>query len=186
MHRGFTLIELLTTLAVVAALAAIAAPPLLGFIQSARLRSAANTLQADFQLARREAIKRNQPVLVCPVGAAGTPLVCGTNWTLGWMICYRVQGTTSATASDFNQCDSPVSADDPNPFVKRAALESTLVATGLPTTAPFVRFNANGSQGVQNSTTGLSFTLKGSWANSKVYTWTIPPPGNISMVISEP
>ena len=182
MHRGFTLIELLTTLAVVAALAAIAAPPLLGFIQSARLRAAANTLQADFQLARREAIKRNQPVLVCPVGAALTPLVCGSDWTLGWMVCYRM-GTTSSTASDYDRCDT-AATNDPNPFVKRAALESTLVATGLPTTAPFVRFNANGSQGVLGSTTSLSFTLKGSWSGTKVYTWTVPASGNVTMVIS--
>jgi type IV fimbrial biogenesis protein FimT len=171
--RGFTLIELMVTLAVIAVLAGIAGPQLAAFIQNSRLSSAANLLHADLQFARREAIKRNMPVLVCPVGAAGTPLVCGTAWTSGWMICYRQDST-------YDTCDTGTSANA-NPIVTRGAPDSTLVLAGLPTTAPFVKFNANGTQGAGSA---LSFTVTGNWTGSKTYTLTIPATGNISMKLA--
>ena len=173
--RGFTLVELLITLIVVGVLAGIAAPSMLTFIQSSRLTAAANLLQGDLQLARREAIKRNMAVLVCPVSA--TALVCGAVWTAGWMVCYR----TGTVASDFDRCDA-TSATNPNPIATRAATESTLTLASLPTSAPYVRFTSDGSLGSIGS--ALSFTATGTWSGAKTYTWTIPVTGNISMKLS--
>lgn len=63
---GFTLLELIVTIAIVAILAAIAAPNLSAFISSNRLTSQANDLVADARLARSEAGARGQWVVICP------------------------------------------------------------------------------------------------------------------------
>jgi type IV fimbrial biogenesis protein FimT len=173
---GFTLIELMVTLAVIAVLAGVAGPQLAAFIQNSRLSSGANLIQADLQTTRREAVKRNMSVLMCPVGSVSTPTVCGTAWTAGWMICYR----TGSIASDFDRCDSGTSTNV-NPIITRGAPESTLVLTGLPTTAPFVLFNADGTQSLRSAPAALSFTVKGNWTGTKTYTYTVPATGNVTM-----
>lgn len=61
---GFTLVELLVTLAVLAILLALAVPSFNDLIDRSRLTSAADTLYADLQFARSEAIRNNQNVVV--------------------------------------------------------------------------------------------------------------------------
>lgn len=70
--RGFTLLELLTTIAVVAIVAAVAVPNLRDFIRNNRLTGEANDLLRSIQVARGEAIKRQQDVVMC---ASGDPTV---------------------------------------------------------------------------------------------------------------
>ncbi|HZV94176.1 MAG TPA: GspH/FimT family protein [Caldimonas sp.] len=60
--RGLSLIELAITLAVVAIVAASAAPSLASLIDARRLDAAANELAADVQWVRTEAVARNRPV----------------------------------------------------------------------------------------------------------------------------
>ena len=90
--RGFTLIELMVTLSVFAILAAVAVPNVSGYIVSSRLTSYANDVLAALNLARSEAVRRNQRVIVCPVGASGgvpDTSACvdpgSGNWQ-GWMV----------------------------------------------------------------------------------------------------
>lgn len=114
---GFTLIELMVTVVVVAVMAALAAPSMVQFIYSARLNSAASQFQADLQMARREAIKRNAHVLMCPgttAGACGT----GSDWSSGWLVCYD-------NSVPLNTCDTTVTAD-PNPLRVHGAVDSTV------------------------------------------------------------
>src|SRR5438132_6317143 len=80
--RGFTMVELMITLVLLAVLAGIAAPAMSQFIKASRLNSAANQFQADLQMARREAIRRNTRVLVCPLASLNsTTGLCGTDFT---------------------------------------------------------------------------------------------------------
>lgn len=84
---GFTLMELFTTLLVVGVLTAIAVPNMRPFIQNNRLTSAANDLLRSFQVARTEAIKRQQNVVVCasanPTASAAT---CSYGAFTGWIV----------------------------------------------------------------------------------------------------
>ena len=77
--NGFTLIELMVTLAVLAILAALAAPSFNNLIHSNRLTGAANDLVAAFQVARMEAIRRGESVVIC---TSTDGAVCdGTEWS---------------------------------------------------------------------------------------------------------
>lgn len=83
-HRGFTVIELMVTVAVMAILAAIAAPSMTGLINSSRLSGQAGELTSALQLARSEAIRRNSQVTVCP-SSDGTSCAASTAWTR-WIV----------------------------------------------------------------------------------------------------
>jgi type IV fimbrial biogenesis protein FimT len=75
--RGFTLIEMLATVAVLAVVSAVAAPGMRSFALSQRAKTVSYDLVQDLLLARSEALKRNMPVTVTPVGASW-----GTGWTV--------------------------------------------------------------------------------------------------------
>ncbi|WP_151638699.1 pilus assembly FimT family protein [Noviherbaspirillum aerium] len=74
---GFTLIELLVTVAIVAILAAVAAPSMSAMIANQRTKSAAADLQMSIMLARSEALKRNASVVISP-NTEG--------WQAGWRV----------------------------------------------------------------------------------------------------
>jgi type IV fimbrial biogenesis protein FimT len=84
---GFTLIELLVVLSVVAIILSVAAPPLRQLLQSNLLRTETRRLLVAINLARSEAIARNQPVSLCPSSIATSgPAVCSGNYAGGWMV----------------------------------------------------------------------------------------------------
>jgi len=89
-RSGFTLIELMVTLSVAAILMAIAIPNIRNFLSNNRLSSGVNDLLHSIQVARTEAIKRQQgSVVVCGTTdpAAGTAaLSCTYNTFRGWFV----------------------------------------------------------------------------------------------------
>lgn len=135
-------------LAVVAIIAALAAPSLQTFANEQRLASTLELLQNDLRFARSEAIKRNTRVLLCARNAAGTGCGGGGDWQNGWLVCYD--------ANRDDVCDASV-ADDPNP-IRLAALGARLALTAEDAVA---RFNAIGS-----SSAPVRFTLSGTWSEA--------------------
>jgi type IV fimbrial biogenesis protein FimT len=76
--RGFTLVELMIACAVMAVLAAIAAPSFSTLIANQRVKGAASDLHMALVKARGEAIKRNTNVKLAPKTAG--------DWKAGWQI----------------------------------------------------------------------------------------------------
>lgn len=83
--RGFTLIELMVAVAIVAVLAALAAPSFNEAILSNKLAAYANNFVASAQLARSEAIKRNATIVMCR-SADGATCTAGGTWQQGWIV----------------------------------------------------------------------------------------------------
>lgn len=61
-QSGFTLVEVMVTVILIAILASLAAPSFQSTIARFRVRTAAESLMSGLQLARTEALRRNQPV----------------------------------------------------------------------------------------------------------------------------
>jgi len=80
-----TLVETMVTLAVAAILLTAAVPPMQGFIVRNQMSTEVNTLVGALYLARSEAVKRLQNVVVCPT-TDSVNCAPATDWTPGWMV----------------------------------------------------------------------------------------------------
>lgn len=87
--QGFTLIELMVTIAIVALLAALAAPSVKEMLVRNSLSSIGNEFTGSFQRARNEATTKNMCVTMClSANADADQPVCaatGKNWQVGWI-----------------------------------------------------------------------------------------------------
>ena len=81
---GFTLVELLVALLVAAVLLGVGVPGLLDISERNRLETVATRLSTSLISARSEALKRNQPVIVCK-SANGSSCIEAGGWERGWM-----------------------------------------------------------------------------------------------------
>lgn len=107
---GYSLIETLIVLAIVAIIAAIATPPMVRLVTTARVSANANELLTTFEYARSEALARNTMVIVCRAAdARAASPVCsaalqggipGDDWATGWIVYAKAQGDT--TVSPYN------------------------------------------------------------------------------------
>lgn len=77
-QRGFTMVELLVTVAILAIIAALAAPSFRTLMLSRSLTAASHEIVGALQLARMEALRRRASVTVCP-SANGTAC-SGIDW----------------------------------------------------------------------------------------------------------
>ena len=83
-QRGYTLGELLTAMSVMGILTAVAVPGMQSMMANNRRVAMTNDLSYTMQLARSEAISRNQQITVCP---STNGLGCnGDDWTDGWIV----------------------------------------------------------------------------------------------------
>lgn len=96
---GFSLVELLTVIALIAVCLALAAPPLRDMIQRNRVASQIGTFRMDLKFARSEAMKRGQPVSVCPT-ADGTSCLADNTWQSGWLVFYDQNASGTIDSGD--------------------------------------------------------------------------------------
>lgn len=92
---GFTLIELMVGVSVLAILLAVGIPSFSAIMRNNRIASGANNLVGALNFARSEAIKRGDPVTVCP-STNGTSCDNTTAWA-GGLIAFRDAAGTSGT-----------------------------------------------------------------------------------------
>jgi type IV fimbrial biogenesis protein FimT len=88
--HGFSLIELVIVLVIMAILLALGLPSFSNYLRNSRLRAAAQTFLSGVQLARSEAVRRDQQVEFLLTAADPTPdnlssatsVVTGSNWMI--------------------------------------------------------------------------------------------------------
>lgn len=105
---GFTVVELMVTIAVVAVLAAIALPNFRTFMRRNSVATQANSLYADMQMARSQAITRRGMVSLCPrsASAAASDATCATGTSKvfdnGWLV-YAASAPSAAYSASPSQ-----------------------------------------------------------------------------------
>lgn len=82
--RGFTLVETMVVIALVAILAALAAPSWTQLRARNAVRAAVNDFNASLQFARSEAVRLNNPVTLCPSVDAINCVNAG--FETGWIV----------------------------------------------------------------------------------------------------
>lgn len=101
--RGFTAVELMVVVAIVAILAAVAAPNFSGMIGRWRVRQSVEALQAAIYFARSEAIKRGGAVVLqkLPNTDGVCSLASATNqWGCGWLVCVDTNSDNACGNND--------------------------------------------------------------------------------------
>ncbi len=129
--RGFTIVELMVTIAVSAILLAIAAPDFGQFIRDVRIRTATEDFTTAIAVARTEALKRGETVMMCRTGdpnASLTTLACAASepngdsnqdrdWTPGWILYAKPGYAGAGGGADYNRVTDgdPIMIGNPSP-----------------------------------------------------------------------
>lgn len=116
--RGFSLTELMIGIVIMSILLTAALPSFTAWIQNAKIRTAAESLQNGLQLARGEAVRRNQHVLFSLVGTDGS---------------WKVLDATGAQIQSRSGAEGGTSG-----------ITLTLISTAPPTLATSATFNGLG------------------------------------------
>ncbi len=151
---GFSLIELMVVIAIAAILTGLAAPSLGKMFSSNRVQAEASAFVSDLMYARSEAIKRGQPVSLCPSSDAVSCLTTNT-WASGWIVF-----------SDATACGTPPTTSAPATALRqRAAFKGSDTLAGASSNT-CVSFNREGF-GTNLGTSRLLFTLHASPASTQ-------------------
>ncbi|WP_354371408.1 pilus assembly FimT family protein [Variovorax paradoxus] len=99
-QRAFTLVELIVTVAIMAILAALATPSMIGWVRNNKMRTVSDSLQNGLRLAQTEATRRNRQVVFSltnnkPTGSGYTAVANGSNWAIN-TVTLMTDGETSA------------------------------------------------------------------------------------------
>ncbi len=110
-QRGFTILELMAIVAITATLVTLGVPNLQTLIFNNRITSQLNLFSSSLALARSEAVKVNQRVVVCP-STNGTTCDTTEDFDTGWLVFIDRSGTDFQVDDDGG--GSPL--DDPCSF----------------------------------------------------------------------
>ncbi len=113
---GFTLIEMVVTMAIVGVFASFAIPSFSNLIQSNRVTTGTNLLVSGLHLARSEALKRANNVVLC-VSTNQTSCTGGGDYSEGWIIFLDCDGDGQLGGGAVN-CDGGAVADDLEVVIK--------------------------------------------------------------------
>ena len=105
--HGITLIEQMVAIAILSLMFAIALPSFGDWIRNTRLRSAAESLRADLQMARAEAIRRNTTTRLQFVTSLGNDCTLTTTATAWVVNAGAGQNPAGACASDVGTASAP-------------------------------------------------------------------------------
>ncbi|PID50343.1 MAG: hypothetical protein CR991_01810 [Proteobacteria bacterium] len=157
---GVSLVEVMTTVAVMALLAAFAAPNVQKMLQNNRTESVATQLQNSLYLARSDAAKTGYRTTFCPVGSDQNS--CGTDYSNGWIIFsdHNDNGVLDSTPVADTNGDGVTNALDDTESVlfvynnDSAQFKITMVdddnAAGVPDANQAFRYYPNGMSSLRN------------------------------------
>ncbi len=117
---GFTLIEMIVTVAIMALLAALAMPSMLGWVRNNKIRTVSDSLQNGLRLAQSEATRRSRQVVFSltndkPVNGTYTAVADGNNWAINTVTVPGMTGDPSVfvEAGVLTDVGSDVRVDGP-------------------------------------------------------------------------
>jgi type IV fimbrial biogenesis protein FimT len=158
--KGFTLIELMTTIAVMAILTTIALADFVNPLVDMRQSSLASEFADTVSLARSEAQRRRQVVVLCPRSVSGGCQAGAANWNSGWVM--------------FQDTDDDRTVDSGEEVIQvRSNLDNrtTLVAlgpAGAPEVDPTIAMDPQGAT-IDLTTSARTFRFSDSNVSSKRY-----------------
>lgn len=108
-QRGFTLVEAMVVVALIAILASLAGPSFLDSFSRYRVEAARESLSASINLARSEAIRRGQSVVIRRRTGCGIVLENNRDWSCGWQMFADIDGNTFLSGAEviLQQVDVP-------------------------------------------------------------------------------
>ena len=151
--RGFTLIELMVTLAVLVVVMSVAVPSMTAFVAGNQMISAKTSLSGAVSLARTEATKRGQVVILAAIGDGPS----GNEFANGWEIVVDEDGNGLAGANELR--------------VRRAAAPQDKIRIGGPRALAFR------ASGALLGTAAEVFTVCRAAGSATGYTVTVTPSG---------
>ena len=95
---GFTLIELMVTLSIAAILLGIGVPSFANALKNSRIGSQYGQVTRALYIARSEAVKAREFVVVCARASVGAQQCGGKNWSNGWITFVDVDSSVGAAA----------------------------------------------------------------------------------------
>lgn len=162
-YQGFTLIELMVVMVVIGVLVTVGIPSFRTLMANNQVNNAANELLYAIQLARSEAIERNQMVSLCP-SSDKTSCTANGNWHVGWIIfldnaANGVRDSSEEIIRVQDALDSTVTMTGPTSiqfatggYLEPVATKTISASATGSTNNKWVCLTAIGKAGVQSST----------------------------------